>query len=302
MQNNKREIFMVKNKVLFALLLVLAFSIVGAGVSLVFSRFIKLNDTESVETIAQEKVVSQQGSSATPAKSIFAFNPPSPQDAPQDIKDAVLLGYNITINTRKYAAKYVGNKLTCGNCHFKGGMTEGGKNGGLSLVGVGAAYPKFRKRQNYSVDLVSRTNDCFERSMNGSPLPADSKEMMALVTYYQWISKGIPIYADIPWLGVKPLKSAYKPDTAKGKQVFAQKCANCHGANGQGTLAAPPLWGKDSFNDGAGMAKLDNFSAFTHLNMPLGNPDLSVEDALDVALFVTTESRPHFAEKTAQGS
>jgi len=70
----------------------------------------------------------------------------------------------------------------------------------------------------------------------------------------------------------------------------------CHGADGQGTLAAPPLWGNDSFNDGAGMAKLDNFSAFTHLNMPLGNPDLSIEEALDVALFVTTEPRPHFAE------
>lgn len=81
-----------------------------------------------------------------------------------------------------------------------------------------------------------------------------------------------------------------------------QKCAMCHGANGQGTLAAPPLWGKDSFNDGAGMAKLDNFSAFTHLNMPLGNPDLSIEDALDVALFVTTEPRPHFAEKTGRGA
>ena len=293
---------MVKNKLLFALLLVVAFAIVGAGLSLVFSRFIKFSDTGSVETIAPGKIVSQQGNAAKPAKADFAFNPPALQDAPKDIKDAVLLGYNITINTRKYAAKYVGNTLTCGNCHFKGGMTEGGKNGGLSLVGVGAAYPKFRSRQNYAVDLVSRTNDCFQRSMNGKPLPADSKEMMAMVTYYQWISKGVPIYADIPWLGVKQLKSAYKPGAVKGKQLFMQKCAMCHGANGQGTLAAPPLWGKDSFNDGAGMAKLDNFSAFTHLNMPLGNPDLSVEDALDVALFVTTEPRPHFAKKTGQGS
>ena len=71
-------------------MIVLAFSIVGAGVALVFSRFIKFNDTESVETIAPEKGVSQQGSSATPTKGIFAFNPPSPQDAPKDIKDAVL--------------------------------------------------------------------------------------------------------------------------------------------------------------------------------------------------------------------
>ncbi len=111
----------------------------------------------------------------------------------------------------------------------------------------------------------------------------------------------MPIYADIPWLGVLPLKSGHKPDAAKGKHVFAQQCAMCHGDNGQGTLAAPPLWGRDSFNDGAGMAKLDNLSAFAHFNMPLGNPDLSVEDALDVAAFVTTGSRPHFTENTKQG-
>ena len=51
-------------------------------------------------------------------------------------------------------------------------------------MGVGDAYPKFRKRQNYSVDLVGRTNDCFERSMNGNPLPVDSKEMMTTVRYF----------------------------------------------------------------------------------------------------------------------
>jgi thiosulfate dehydrogenase len=292
---------MKKNNLLFPLLLIVIFSLVGAGVSLIFSKFIKFSDIESIASIMPEKIVSQQGTSAKPTNGVFPFYPPSPQDAPTDIKEAVLLGFNILTNTQKYAARYVGNKLTCGNCHFKGGMTEGGKNGGLSLVGVGAAYPKFRKRQNFSVDLVSRTNDCFERSMNGSPLPADSKEMIAIVTYYQWISKGLPVYADIPWLGLPPLKSDHKPDQTKGEQVFAQKCFMCHGDNGQGTLAAPPLWGEDSFNDGAGMAKLDNFYAFTHFNMPLGNPELSVEEALDVAEFVITRPRPHYTEKTTQG-
>jgi len=119
-----------------------------------------------------------------------------------------MLGYNIMTDTRKYADGYVGNRLDCDDCHFKGGITEGGKNGGLSLVGVAATYPKFRKRQNYAVDLVARTNDCFERSMNGKPLPPDSKEMTAIVTYYQWISKGLPIYADIPWLGIKLIKKS----------------------------------------------------------------------------------------------
>ena len=42
-----------------------------------------------------------------------------------------------------------------------------------------------------------------KRSMNGRSLPSDSKEMNAIITYYQWISKGLTIYVDIPWLGLK---------------------------------------------------------------------------------------------------
>ncbi len=286
---------MKNNRFIFALVVIAAFAVVGAGISLIFSRFIDFSDAKSIETVAQKSIAAKQAVGAV------VFNPPLPRDAPANIKDAVMLGYNILTDTGKYAGQYVGNKLICSNCHFKGGITQGGKNGGLSLVGVAASYPEYKKRQNYSVDLVTRTNDCFQRSMNGKPLPADSKEMIAIVTYYQWIAKGLPIYADIPWLGVKHLKSAYKPDAAKGKQVFAQKCAMCHGDNGQGTPAAPPLWGKDSFNDGAGMHKLENLAGFAHLNMPLGNPGMSAEDALDVAGFVTTRPRPHFIGKAKQG-
>jgi thiosulfate dehydrogenase len=286
---------MKSNRFIFALVITVTFAIVGAGLSLIFSKFIDFSSTRGIETIPQKSIAAKQTGGTV------VFNPPLPQDAPTSIKDAVMLGYNIMTDTRKYAAGYVGNKLDCDNCHFKGGITEGGRNGGLSLAGVATKYPEYRKQAKGISDLLSRTNSCFEKSMNGKPLPLDSKEMIALVTYYQWISKCLPIYADIPWLGVQHLKSAYKPDAAKRNQVFAQKCAMCHGDNGQGTLAAPPLWGKDSFNDGAGMTKLDNFSAFAHFNMPLGNPDLSIENALDVAAFVTTRPKPHFTEKNKQG-
>jgi thiosulfate dehydrogenase len=213
------------------------------------------------------------------------------------IRDAVLLGYNLMMETRKYAPKFVGNKLSCTNCHFHGGISQGGKNGGISLVGVAATYPKFRKRQDAAVDLVTRINDCFQRSMKGKPLPPDGKEMTAIITYYHWISKGLPIYADIPWLGLRRIESAHLPDPAKGKRVFVEKCAPCHGTVGQGTGIAPPLWGNDSFNDGAGMHKPQTLAAFAEENMPKGNPDLTVADALDVAAFVAKQPRPHFVVK-----
>lgn len=133
--------------------------------------------------------------------------------------------------------------------------------------------------------------------MNGEALPPDSKEMNAIITYYQWISKGLPIYGQIPWLGLKHIQSTHQPNPMEGKEVFGQQCLACHGSNGQGTQIAPPLWGKDSFNDGAGMAMLANLATFTRDFMPQGNPDLTDEEALDVAAYVTSQPRPHFVPK-----
>jgi thiosulfate dehydrogenase len=290
---------MQRNKIISALGIIIISAIAGGALSVIFSRFIDFSET-SRDALAPQKIGAavQPGMAAVRVEGVAAFNPPSLESAPADIKDAVMLGHNILTNTRKYAGGYVGNKLTCSNCHFKGGVTRGGENGGLSLVGVGATYPAYKKRQNYAVHLITRTNDCFQRSMNGRPLPADSREMTAIVTYYQWISKGLPIYGNIPWPGLKHLKNNHRPDKTKGTQVFAQKCAVCHGTSGQGPSAAPPLWGNDSFNDGAGMAKPANLAAFAHFNMPLGNPDLSVEDALDVAAFVSIQPRRHFTVKS----
>ena len=225
------------------------------------------------------------------------YNPPLPKDAPKNIRDAVMLGYNIMDSTKKYAGEYVGNKLRCSNCHFNGGISEGGKNGGLSLVGVATEYPKYRSRAKAVVDMVFRTNSCFVRSMNGKPLPANSKEMVALLTYFQWISKGLPIYQKIPWLGLKHIKSNHKPNYENGKNIFQTTCVTCHGPNGQGTPIAPPLWGKDSFNDGAGMSHLPNLAAFAYNNMPWHIANLTEEQALDVAAYVTKQPRPHFVSK-----
>lgn len=58
----------------------------------------------------------------------------------------------------------------------------------------------------------------------------------------------------------------------------------------------PPLWGPQSFNDGAGMNRLITAANFIHDNMPDGtsydHPQLSVEQAWDVAAFVVAQPRP----------
>ena len=101
--------------------------------------------------------------------------------------------------------------------------------------------------------------------------------------------------------GFKDIKAPAKPDPARGKALFAAKCAACHGATGQGTPGAggafvfPPLWGPKSFNDGAGMSRTSIAAAFVQTKMPLGNAGtLSDQDAYDIAAYFTAQPRPKF--------
>jgi thiosulfate dehydrogenase len=95
----------------------------------------------------------------------------------------------------------------------------------------------------------------------------------------------------------------------RGEADYANACAACHRPNGAGIRRSlpttdlgymvPPLWGSDSFNDGAGMARLITAANFLHFNMPQGadylNPQLSPEQAWDIAAYVISRPRPHKA-------
>ncbi|WP_461210487.1 c-type cytochrome [Desulfocurvus sp. DL9XJH121] len=219
------------------------------------------------------------------------FDPPALDEAPEDIREAVLLGYKIMTETKKYAGKYVGNDLACTNCHFDGGLSKDS----IPLVGVAATYPRYRGRRDYSADLTLRTSGCFERSMNGVAPPPHGQIMQSLQAYYHWISKGIPIHADVPWLRLPhDLGIDHKPDMKNGEAVYADVCARCHGDDGQGTDIAPALWGDGSFNDGAGMHRVRTFSSFAYRFMPKNAPELTKEQAVDVAGFAHGKPRPKF--------
>jgi thiosulfate dehydrogenase len=236
------------------------------------------------------------------AHTLYGFNLVDPEQAPPEIRDSVLRGYSIIMNTPFYAPNYAKGQISCTNCHFGGGDNLGGKNNGIALVGVTTNYPSFSKRDNKYITLKDRINNCFQRSMNGNLVPEDSPIMIDLVNYLDWISKEVTVIKDIPWLGLKFLKSEHKPDIEAGKKVYTAYCALCHGKNGEGggVLAAtqgktvPPLWGPNSFNTGAGMNRVDMFSSFVFYNMPYQDARLTEEQAIDVAGFVTNQPRPEF--------
>lgn len=217
-----------------------------------------------------------------------------PECAPEDMLNKIMYGYNIMLNTKKHAPEYCKNNLDCNCCHFNGGNTLGGKNRGISLVGVTAMYPKFSKRDKKEISLPDRLNNCFKRSMNGKPLPEDCIEREALLAYLAWISHEVMDAPSLPWLGLEPIPSNHFPDPENGKKVYGQYCQICHGTNGEGQINVPPLWGDYSFNDGAGMNTMPMLSTFVWLNMPHGQPVLTPEEALDVAAFVIGKPRPHF--------
>lgn len=228
------------------------------------------------------------------------FDLKDPNQAPEEIREQVLLGFNLMNETEVYAKEYTGDTLRCVNCHFDGGNTFGGKNGSISLLGVTSWYPAFSQREDRMIDLRERINNCFARSLNGRPLPVDGPLMDGLVHYFSWISQEVAELQHFPWRGLNYLESSHQPDVAQGAKKYQERCASCHQPDGaglfkeQGALMIPPLWGNRAYNDGAGMNRPSMLSAFIYWNMPYQEPNLTVEEAIDIAQFIIEQKRPHF--------
>ncbi|MFZ5508977.1 MAG: c-type cytochrome [Pseudomonadota bacterium] len=208
------------------------------------------------------------------------------------------------------AKRYAGNNLSCSSCHVDGGT----KKFGNPFVGTFADYPQYRPREDDIQTIEERINGCMERSMNGRPLPLDSREMKAMTAYMKFMSSGVPVGKEVAGRGMPKIDLIERAaDPAKGREVYAQTCAACHGADGQGVRAGkpgdaagytfPPLWGADSYNNGAGMARVIMAARFIKYNMPKGishdAPVLSDQQAFDVAAYINSQPRPEKANLMA---
>ncbi|GLI21588.1 thiosulfate dehydrogenase [Xanthobacter flavus] len=201
------------------------------------------------------------------------------------------------------AMRFAGNNLACVNCHLNAGR----KKFGLPLVSASADYPAYSTRTGKVATLEDRLDNCMMRSMNGRPMPRDALPMQALVAYLRVLSSALPKDARIEGAGAGAVPELDRPaDPQRGARVYAQNCQFCHRSGGEGLrrnpvdanfgYGVPPLWGPDSFNDGAGMNRLITIANFVHDNMPNGTdwlmPVLSAEEAWDVAAYVVSQPRP----------
>jgi len=196
--------------------------------------------------------------------------------------------------------RFSGTRLACASCH----LDIGTRPGTLSLLQSAARYPRDSGRDGGTRDLRDRINGCMQRSMNGRPLPRDSVEMIAMEAYILDLGEKYGAMGesrraiDEPPAFVEPDRAA---DVAAGQVVFESRCRVCHGADGGGLQATPnlrdgyvfpPLWGTDSYNNGAGMNRVLTAARFIKARMPFGQPDLSDDEAYNVSAYINSKPRP----------
>jgi thiosulfate dehydrogenase len=202
--------------------------------------------------------------------------------------ETILLGMRIFTETPKYASAYVGNQLSCSDCHLQGGTMSYG----IALVGAPKWFPMFSDRAKRDISLEDRIQECVTRSENGSPLPHGGAEMTALTSYMKWISQQAASGNEPPARGLAPVP-VLDGNPVRGEAVYKQNCSACHGEDGAGVAGIlPALWGPAAYNEGAGMNQVRKMAAFVSRNMPQNNPgSLTPQQAYDVSAYVA--SKPH---------
>ena len=222
-------------------------------------------------------------------------------------------GFRIFTNTHGEAPQFTPGRMSCNNCHLNAGQREKS----LPLVGVVGMFPEYNRRSGRLFTLNDRIVDCFLRSQNatgahpeGQDLPSlTSKEVLAVAAYLTWLSKGYQVGSNPPWRGQNTIPAdklipVVKLDPAKGEEIFLDRCTTCHGRDGQGVFVGDkrpgPLWGPDSWNDGAGAARIYTLAGIIRHSMPYLNPgSLTDEEAQQLSAFINSKPRPGYPFKAA---
>jgi thiosulfate dehydrogenase len=227
------------------------------------------------------------------------------------LSEEIRQGFRLFTNTPAEAPRLAPGKMSCSNCHLNAGQRERM----LPLVGVAGMFPEYNRRAGRLISLGDRITDCFLRSENAtggqlSPaeLPAPTtREVLAISAYLTWLSRGSEMGNNPSWRGQNTIAASNlipidKLDPRKGGAIYADRCTSCHGPDGQGVTigdkTAGPLWGPDSWNDGAGAARVYTLAGMIRYSMPYLDPgNMTDEDAQHLAAFINTKPRPSFPFK-----
>jgi thiosulfate dehydrogenase len=243
----------------------------------------------------ERAAIAQSGSaSVPPAWDPAAWRAPSIGELPNDsLSAAIRRGQALVIATADSLPQFVGSNLNCTSCH----LDEGRRGTAAPLTGTFARYPRYIERTGAVVSMEDRINYCMTRSLAGTRLPNESREMQDILAYLAFLSRGVPVGAHLAVEGM-PTMPKDIGDTSRGAAVYGAACARCHGADGAGMAKVPALWGKRSFSIGASMARQERAASFIRHNMPFDRPGtLTDRDAYDVAAYITAKPRPDLPNK-----
>lgn len=261
--------------------------------------FFVVKDSDN-KVVVDSQVASEDSTEKVEETNKHPYAPPSMDDVPEGEEgELIKLGYRYANETSTLLDEYVGNKLTCASCHANGGY-----EGSLDLVGISKTSPSYNPRAGKEVTLEDRINGCFRRSMNGKPLPKESEEMKAMVAFYDYISQNVPDgTTERPWARLKKSEADIENvDIAAGEELYNKACITCHGT-GSDAPAGLALWGDDSYNIGAGMARKRTAAGFIQSFMPkteMGGyapGSLTDEEAMNIAAYINAQERPDFPDK-----
>jgi len=227
------------------------------------------------------------------------------------LAEEIRRGFKLFTNTPTEAPRLAPGGMSCTNCHMNAGQRERS----MPLVDVAGMFPEYNRRSGRLYSLGDRITDCFLRSENatGGQLGADqlpnpsSPEVLAISAYLTWLARGAEVGKNPSWRGQNTIPASAlvpvdKLDTAKGEAIYMERCATCHGPDGQGVQIgdkiAGPLWGERSWNDGAGAARVYTLAGMIRYSMPYLDPgNITDEDAQHVAAFINSKPRPAFPFK-----
>lgn len=225
--------------------------------------------------------------------------------------EEVRLGFRLFTNTPRVAPGLAGGDMSCNQCHPNGGQREKF----MPLVGIAGVFPEYNKRAGRMFSLEDRIIGCFRRSLNSDgartpaarPLTPQSREVAAIAAYIGWLSQNVSHEQTLGWRGHNVIaKDRLIPigrlDPRRGREIFLDRCSNCHGVNGQGVEIGDkkpgPLWGPRSWNDGAGAARTYTLAGIIRYAMPYLDPgSLSDEEAQQIAAYITAMPRPVYGGK-----
>ena len=209
------------------------------------------------------------------------------------------LGREIVERTAEHplSKPYVGNSLNCTSCHLENGTHDDA----ASFIGIATAYPAWSPREKRVITLQDRVLNCFMRSENGIRPPQGSEVSVAITTYITWLSTDQPVKQNPNFpLGpnhIQMLKAEDgTPDIKSGAVLYEERCAYCHGDMGAGTDDGPPVWGDQSYNNGAGLSRIPKLASWLKVGMPPDDPSLTSQEAFDIAAFVNSQPRPNFKQ------